>query len=544
MLPRVIMLLAVLFECGGKATQASPSIELAKEPRGVPKEYVPGLRSMTPDEVNSIRDDSGKTLLHIAASLCHQVRASVLLSAGADIHARDSGGRTPLHELIDTKAPTTSNYKMAVLETLVLSGADINVRDAQGLTPLAIAVSRDDFEFAEYLSWSGAEWAPEGVPIDSQPASIARRRQNPQILTLIPDPNSRPPAAERRPFAKRSINDSLLAADLNEIIDALNDGWDVNEVKKGGRSALHRAVQQKRPELVHLLLVAGADPNPGDRHGRTPLMDAVGQAGARSDRIIANLLAAGANPSATTHSGITPLIVAAGGGCDWGILFLVGAGANPTLPTPRGSLANYASHPPTLGILRRFGVEQTASPESYLGEAPSVRMITAAKKGDLATVRECLNAGVPPDSVISQKDQRTALGWAANHKHFDIVDLLISRGADVNHHHEPTKSHLLHSLAMRQDPDDNSNQVGKDAAEIITFLISRGARVDMTTSKGNTPLMKAAEAGVTGPNTEALLNAGANLNARNNDGLSVLGVARKFGQHEMISFLKSRGASD
>jgi ankyrin repeat protein len=49
---------------------------------------------------------------------------------------------------------------------------------------------------------------------------------------------------------------------------------------------------------------------------------------------------------------------------------------------------------------------------------------------------------------------------------------------------------------------------------------------------------------VTGPNTLALLEAGADINARNAAGLSVLGIARKFGREEMAAFLESRGARE
>lgn len=520
-------------------------IELANEKKGVPKEYVPGLRGLPPGEIRAIHDAEGRTLLHIGMALGHQIRSFAVLAAGADVNAVDIRGRTPLHDLVDHTESLTSEYKLALVEMLALAGADINAVAADGMTPLAGAVQRRDFDFAEYLVWRGAEWAPRGVPVAKQPISLANQGQDPEILRLVSTVEAPNPAAGNgRPLLqRRKIADSLLAADLNGVIDAVNEGWNVNEQDKRGRSALFRAVEQKRPELVHLLLVVGADPNLADKGGRTPLMFALGETGIRSDRMIINLLTAGANPQATSTSGETPLIVAARAGHDWGILLLAGAGADPRAETPRGSLANYVSHGPTLGILRRFGVEQTAQPGSFETEIPAVQLIEAAKRGDVGEVKRCLDAGTPPDAILGRRDQRTALFWAANFKRFQVVDLLIARGANVNNQFKSSGGHLLHDLAARYDVD-HENQVGRDAAEIIQFLLAKGARVDIAKADGTTPLMSAAQAGITGPNVQVLLNAGANINARNKKGLSVLGVAKKHGRWEMAAMLEKLGARD
>ncbi len=424
---------------------------------------------------------------------------------------------------------------------LVLGGADLDARSNDGWTALAFAARNGDFDVAEYLLWQGATLNPPGVPPEKLPLTIASEKKSAEILKLLQE-ESAPTENQKPRIARRRIADAILAADLNSVIDALNSGWDINETDTNGKTALLRAVEKRREALVNLLVVAGADPNLGDKSGRTPLMAALTEVGWPHDRMTINLLLRGANPAAKTNSGQTPLTVAAEAGNDWGILLLAAAGADPKEQTKKGSLANWPSHRPTIGMLRRFGVypdEATAKRDN----SPTAMLMSAAKQGDIVEVSRLLDAGLPPDVILAKNDQRTALSWAANNNHFDVVDFLIARGADINRRSEVTGVHLLHSLAGRYQPTDD-NEVGRMAAKIIRKLVERGAQPDIKKNDGTTPLMFAAECGVTGPNTVALIEAGADINARNSAGLSVLGIARKFGREEMAAFLESRGARD
>ncbi len=104
---------------------------------------------------------------------------TLLLKAGADIHARDENGNTPLHE-----AAAGDGANVIAMKALISAGADVNARNNDGLTPLAAAYSTGfDYErFVPMLLEAGAN--PAIRDNDNQSAiDIARkmiRGENPQ----------------------------------------------------------------------------------------------------------------------------------------------------------------------------------------------------------------------------------------------------------------------------------------------------------------------------------------------------------------------------
>lgn len=133
----------------------------------------------------------------------------------------------------------------------------------------------------------------------------------------------------------------------------------------------------------------------------------------------------------------------------------------------------------------------------------------------------------------------TALGHAARKGQYEIVEILLNRGVNVN-----SKTHSyqalnaveapLHAVIRRPLPPD-------DVIRIVKALIERGADINMTDSKGNAPLHYAAlktDIKV----AKLLLKHGADINLRNQEQMTPLLYAAKWGWPLLIKFLVFSGS--
>ena len=123
------------------------------------------------------------------------------------------------------------------------------------------------------------------------------------------------------------VADAAARGDLEAVRHLLRDGADVNAPQGDGMTALHWAAEHDDPELVDVLLYAGARLDAGTRIGHyTPLHLAA--RGARAT-VVRMLLDAGSDPNAsTTNSGAGPLHLAAASGDPDVVAALAGAGAD------------------------------------------------------------------------------------------------------------------------------------------------------------------------------------------------------------------------
>jgi len=167
--------------------------------------------------------------------------------------------------------------------------------------------------------------------------------------------------------------------------------------------------------------------------------------------------------------------------------------------------------------LQLFG-PPTATPDPvYYG--------SQVEAGNLPQVREWLDAGMSPDYVADRIG--TGLMIAAWTGNVPMMELLVSRGADVNRRNELGETALMHA-AWR----------GQVAA--MQWLIGKGALVDSPPMHWSA-LHYAAFAG----HAEAaalLLDYGADINARSTNGSSVLMMAVYEGHEALAKQLLERGA--
>ncbi len=180
-----------------------------------------------------------------------------------------------------------------------------------------------------------------------------------------------------------------------------------------------------------------------------------------------------------------------------------------------------------------------------LGNTP---LYQAASAGDSEEVARLLDDGAAPDAWNSFTDDvpgfvgyvlgeraglgRRALHAAAEKLHPDVVQQLCERGADVNTRTKRNESPLW-SVA--------SSPSSGDGVDVAKVLLEAGAEVDAADEDGVTPLLAATATG-RGALVALLAESGADLNQRDPDGATPLQLAAEAGRTEVVAALVRRGA--
>lgn len=254
----------------------------------------------------------------------------------------------------------------------------------------------------------------------------------------------------------------------------------------GGTTPLMQAVLYGDAGMVRLLLEQGADPNLRNDAGATALMWAVDDL--EKTRL---LLDRGADVNARSGDARTPLLIAA------------------------GQFGNTA----VVKLLLDHGAD--LSPKSPIANGYATVLSEAARTGDEALLRLLIERGADVKSagVIALSNANKA-GCAK------CLELLMG-AAD--------QRTLTQAATLLSPPFGD--------ARATRMLLDKGVRANATEPKGNTLLiLAAASEGLAVETVERLIEAGADVNAKNPEGRSALDFARLRGPTPVVDMLVLAGA--
>jgi ankyrin repeat protein len=216
-------------------------------------------RDLTPPGIGGVI----MTPLHVALADRRIEIARLLIAHGADVHARDSIGRTPLIVAI-TNCPQA-------IELLLTSGADINEETRFGPTLLAAA----RYQWIYDRKRRGRENANAVKILLEKGADPNTRDSAGRNALMVMSMENRPSdirmGLRKGPHDKGAIfsDDGDLTQSIGEAL--LQAGCDVNAADKDGRTPLMYAALYHRYPAVHQLLISGANIRAKDKDGKTAL---------------------------------------------------------------------------------------------------------------------------------------------------------------------------------------------------------------------------------------------------------------------------------
>ena len=424
-----------------------------------------------------------------------------------------------------------------LVRTLIGEGVDVNSARADGATALLWAAHWDNVDAAERLLRAGAAVNAaddHGVTPLARACENASEEMVGRLLEAGADPN----AAQVNGLTP--LMTAARTGNVNVVRALLASGADVNAATAvTDETALTWAVAARRAEVVRLLVDHGANVHPNPGQAFSPLMAAARNGDIESAEI---LLAAGARVNGAASDGTHPLPYAIVVGQSAFAHFLLEQGADPNGAID-GTTALHAAAGPVgtwLNVWRR----------RHGGGGASDLRLTMDER--LGLVQALLDRGADPNPRMTASEM-PGLGFLRNGSY----DNFGTGTGDV------AGATPVWVAAYATNPGHGSasnryrNIKPMSSGDVLRALLAAGARLDITTADGTTPLMAAAGCGraahiknaprsfrqpVAEEAARVLLEAGADVNVRNEGDFTALHCAAFSGVPELVQTFVEHGA--
>ena len=302
----------------------------------------------------------------------------------------------------------------------------------------------------------------------------------------------------------------------------LRDGEDVNARDPSGWTPLYYAVYRDEIDIVKLLLANRADVNTATNRDFTPLYAAAYDGDVE---IVKLLTALGADVNLATDLGWTSLYAAVHGGHLETAKLLIEHGADVNLATRHSMTPLYAAVRANMREMIELLIENGADVNIATDTSWSP-LIRACRDGNGEVVRLLLRNG-------GEVNVATDIGWsplmlACDTGNREFAEAFLRSGAHVNTTMQDGWA-ALH-LAAR-----------KGHTEIVGMLLGQqGIDINIANEELETPLHESAERGHEQV-VRLLLEKGAEVNPRDEDGLTPLGLAKRRRRASIVELLRKHG---
>ncbi|KAJ3123096.1 hypothetical protein HK098_002219 [Nowakowskiella sp. JEL0407] len=429
----------------------------------------------------------GENPLFCAIAASNVECAELLMELGNDVNCVTINGESPL-------AKACLNGDLDLAQKLVIRGANVNLVTAGNQSILNQTLEAEEWECAEFLILSGAEIL--SAPMKTSPLHIVTSLGNVDFLNYLISKNA----------------DTNHLNELGEspvILAAKNDRWalmDGNLQSHAGydyysyeRENMRSNFEDPENFFIYTLvddfrfeniLASGLDVNQVNNKNKSALMLSV------ADNIrLQRLIYAGANIDQVDEFG-----------CEYSLFEeLINLGANVNKISSHGNtpfhIACEVADNQFIEKLLDMGVDMQSPNKD--GNTPLHLLCSRYYLEDAENLMERLmKCGI--DLNMQNNEGQTPMYLAAVHNSWEVVNMLINAGADVNKLTNSNSS-LLHFV---RDP------------ALFLKLIPLAKSLDVQDEEGYTPLLRAVSEN--SKIAEILLENGANVNLSNNDGENAL----------------------